>query len=70
MGTKKGRCWGMAAAGITVLLAACAVPMDKPQVADEAIHVGSSDLGGVVNSAKGAEAGVWVIAETDRKSVV
>jgi hypothetical protein len=34
------------------------------QVADEAIHVGSTDLGGVVNSAKGAEAGVWVIAET------
>jgi hypothetical protein len=34
------------------------------QVADEAIHVGSTDLGGVVNSAKGPEAGVWVIAET------
>jgi hypothetical protein len=56
---------GIAAAGITVLLAACAVPMDKPRVADESIHVGSSDLGGVVNSAKGPEAGVWVIAETN-----
>ena len=64
MTTKKGRYWGMAAAGIAVLLAACAAQMGTQQVADEAIHVGSSDLGGVVNSAKGPEAGVWVIAET------
>jgi hypothetical protein len=56
---------GVAAAGIAALLAACAVPMDKPQAADESIHVGSSDLGGVVNSTKGPEAGVWVIAETN-----
>jgi hypothetical protein len=55
---------GVAAAAIAAVLAACAVPMDKPQAADEAIHVGASDLGGVVNSAKGPEAGVWVIAET------
>jgi hypothetical protein len=55
---------GVAAAVIAALLAACAVPMDKPQAADEEIHVGASDLGGVVNSAKGPEAGVWVIAET------
>jgi hypothetical protein len=53
----------MAAAGIAALLAACAAQMGM-QVADEAIHVGSTDLGGVVNSAKGPEAGVWVIAET------
>ena len=65
MSTIKGRYWGMAAAGIAALLAACAAQMDKPQVADESIHVGSSDLGGVVNSAKGPEAGVWVIAETN-----
>ncbi|MGH8649702.1 MAG: hypothetical protein ACREUP_10415, partial [Burkholderiales bacterium] len=64
MRTTNGIYWGMAAAGIAALLAACAVPMDKPQAADEEIHVGSSDLGGVVNSAKGPEAGVWVIAET------
>ena len=38
--------------------------MDKPQPADESIHVGAADLGGVVTSAKGPEAGVWVIAET------
>src|ERR1700757_1635076 len=29
-----------------------------------ALSVGSNDLGGVVRSAKGPEAGVWVIAET------
>src|SRR3970282_1556827 len=34
-------------------------------VPHDSIHVGSSDLGGVVNSAKGPEAGVWVIAETN-----
>jgi hypothetical protein len=54
----------MAAAGIAAFLAACAAPLDKPQVADEAIHVGGNDLGGVVNGTKGPEAGVWVIAET------
>ncbi|MGH8699891.1 MAG: carboxypeptidase-like regulatory domain-containing protein, partial [Burkholderiales bacterium] len=64
MKTSKGIYRGMAAAGIAALLVACAAQMDKPQVADESIHVGASDLGGVVNGAKGAEAGVWVIAET------
>jgi len=55
---------GVAAAAVAALLAACAAPMDRPQPADESIHVGAADLGGVVNSAKGPEAGVWVIAET------
>ena len=34
MRTKKIIYWGMAAAGIAALLAACAAQMDKPQVAD------------------------------------
>ena len=34
------------------------------QQANSAIHVGANDLGGVVTSSKGPEAGVWVIAET------
>jgi len=55
----------MAAAGIAALLGACAAQTGTQQVADPDIHVGSSDLGGVVNSAKGPEAGVWVIAETN-----
>ncbi len=32
--------------------------------ADEAVQIGSSDIGGVVTSKKGPEAGVWVISET------
>src|SRR5688572_20046533 len=34
------------------------------QPAAEAVRVDSDDLGGTVSSAKGPEAGVWVIAET------
>jgi hypothetical protein len=34
------------------------------QSADPAIRIGGRDLGGVVTSANGPEAGVWVIAET------
>src|SRR5690242_2934623 len=36
----------------------------RAQGTDAAIRVGSSDIGGVVTSAHGPEAGVWVIAET------
>ena len=32
--------------------------------AQPAVRVGSADIGGVVSSTKGPEAGVWVIAET------
>ena len=34
----------------------------QPQNA--AVQVGPNDIGGVVSSSKGPEAGVWVIAET------
>src|SRR5438034_913145 len=34
------------------------------QTAGEAISIGNDDIGGVVNSTKGPEGGVWVIAET------
>ena len=64
MRTTRNRFRGVAAAGVAAVLAACTSPLDKPQVADLAIHVGTSDLGGVVNSPRGPEAGVWVIAET------
>jgi hypothetical protein len=50
--------------GIVALIAACAT-----QTGDEARSAGSvgideDDIGGVVTSTKGPEAGVWVIAET------
>ena len=41
------------------LLAACAA-----QMSSDSGSIGTADLGGVVSSAKGPEAGVWVIAET------
>jgi len=52
--------WGIAAAGIAALLAACAAS----QSGDSGVNVGTSDLGGVVSGSSGPEAGVWVIAET------
>ena len=39
-------------------------PLDAQQRTDPAIGIGAADLGGVVTSANGPEAGVWVIAET------
>jgi len=38
--------------------------VSAPQLTGEAVRIGNDDLGGVVTSAKGPEAGVWVIAET------
>ena len=55
--------WSVTAAGIAALLVACA-QMGSPGGDDPAISIGGSDLGGVVTSSKGPEAGVWVIAET------
>jgi len=54
----------MVAIGITVILAACAAELGSQQGAEPAVLVGENDLGGVVTSANGPEAGVWVIAET------
>ncbi|HET9405256.1 MAG TPA: carboxypeptidase-like regulatory domain-containing protein [Burkholderiales bacterium] len=54
--------WSVAT-GVAALLAAC-TQMGSQQGSDAGISVGSSDLGGVVTSSKGPEAGVWVIAET------
>ena len=61
MKTKTG--WYLAAAGIAMLLAACAAQMGS-RSGDAGISIGGSDLGGVVTGAQGPEAGVWVIAET------
>lgn len=60
------RAWrrSLAAAAVAALLASCAAPLSEQGVADPNIGIGEGDLGGVVNSASGREAGVWVIAET------
>jgi hypothetical protein len=50
----------MAVFGLAVFLAGLAAQ----QPAGEAVRIDNDDLGGVVTSSKGPEAGVWVIAET------
>ncbi|MSQ58888.1 MAG: carboxypeptidase regulatory-like domain-containing protein [Betaproteobacteria bacterium] len=50
------------ALGVAVFMAA--PQMHAQQSNDPAIRIGATDLGGVVTSTNGPEAGVWVIAET------
>jgi hypothetical protein len=52
--------WGIATISIAALLAACVAV----QTSESGVSIGANDLGGVVTSSKGPEAGVWVIAET------
>src|SRR6266436_9210945 len=54
---------GIVAVGCAVLLGASLTRINAQQ-SGEAVRIDGSDLGGVVTSAKGPEAGVWVIAET------
>src|SRR5258706_5800794 len=60
MRTTRALYWGIAAASIAAILAACAAQMNS----DSGIKIGANDLGGVVASSNGPEAGAWVIAET------
>src|SRR3989442_2297732 len=53
-----------AAVGYALLLAASQTRMNAGQQTGDAVRIDNDDLGGVVTSAKGPEAGVWVIAET------
>jgi hypothetical protein len=52
------------AAGVAVFLAVRPVGINALQVGGTAVSVDNDDIGGVVTSARGPEAGVWVIAET------
>jgi hypothetical protein len=52
------------ALGIGVVLASGQARLSAQPSTDPAIRIGASDLGGVVTSATGPEAGVWVITET------
>src|SRR6266850_6892979 len=56
--------FGMVAVGIALSLATSWAGVSAPQRTGEAVRIDNDDLGGVVTSAKGPEAGVWVIAET------
>jgi hypothetical protein len=58
---------GFLLAGLAATLAVAlpnALPMMHAGKRASAVEVGGSDIGGVVTSSKGPEAGVWVIAET------
>ena len=61
--TKKVFYLSALAVGIAAVIAACASQMGGEQSAG-AVRIDNDDIGGVVTSAKGPEAGVWVIAET------
>ena len=47
-----------------VLVAAALAGLLLAQTRNETVRVGNADVGGVVTSSNGPEAGVWVIAET------
>ena len=64
MRTTRGPYLGIVAAGLAVFLAASLARMSAQQPAGGAVRIDNDDIGGVVTSAKGPEAGVWVIAET------
>jgi hypothetical protein len=55
---------GLAALGIAVLLTASLGRLHARQASSAVVTIDSDDIGGVVTSSKGPEAGVWVIAET------
>ena len=55
---------GIVAVGVAALIAACAMQMGDGPSTGAAVRIDNDDIGGVVTSAKGPEAGVWVIAET------
>src|SRR6266513_1708269 len=56
--------WSASLAAIGAVLFASAPAQLSAQQNTEAVRIGDADFGGVVTSANGPEAGVWVIAET------
>src|SRR5262245_40756275 len=62
MKMKKFVSFGFLAIGIAVFLSALPVELGSQQ--NSAVRIDNDDIGGVVTSTKGPEAGVWVIAET------
>lgn len=55
---------GTIAVGAGIYFAAWMTGLRAQQPASEPVHIDNDDIGGVVSSSKGPEAGVWVIAET------
>ncbi|HXV47455.1 MAG TPA: carboxypeptidase-like regulatory domain-containing protein, partial [Candidatus Binatia bacterium] len=55
---------GLAGFAIAAVIAACAAQMGSAPSGAAAASIDNDDIGGVVTSANGPEAGVWVIAES------
>ena len=64
MKTARKSSFGLFSFGFVLILSAALAGRSAPQASSNAVSVDGDDLGGVVTSAKGPEAGVWVIAET------
>jgi hypothetical protein len=64
MRTTRTACFGLVAVGMGVLLAVSAARLSGQPASSAAVAIDQDDIGGVVTSATGPEAGVWVIAET------
>src|SRR5918992_3298707 len=64
MKTKKSFYLSALAVGVAALIAACAMQLGDEPSSGATVRIDADDIGGVVTSAKGPEAGVWVIAET------
>ena len=59
------RIWSLGIVGAAIVLAvASVVELSGRQQTNGAVRIDNDDIGGVVTSTKGPEAGVWVIAET------
>src|SRR6266508_3211612 len=56
--------WKISRLGYSVVAAAAFASLLGAQSGSDPVRVDADDLGGVVSSSKGPEAGVWVIAET------
>src|SRR5262249_61396932 len=57
-------CCRLGAISFASILAAAAAPANAQQTTPPQVAIDSDDIGGVVGSPSGPEAGVWVIAET------
>src|SRR5438093_7285197 len=64
MKPKKLLAFGFVVLAIALLLAPSPLGFSAQPNNNAAVRIDSDDIGGVVTSANGAEAGVWVIAET------
>src|SRR5690242_12961617 len=63
--TRKDLYFSVAAVALAAFLGVPAMPAHAQQAAAQTVAIDSDDIGGVVASPKGPEAGVWVIAETN-----